>query len=77
MLETIVAIEKSTAANAGVGCNLTQSGTAELEASFASVQQDSEFYGSVAAVNYSEAGFDAPTAAQLAHSLSRRQFEYK
>lgn len=76
MLETIMAIEKSTVANAGLGCNLTHSGTAELESSFASVSREASCYGSVAAVDYTEAGLEMPVPSQLAYSLSRRQYDY-
>ena len=57
-----MAIEKSTVANAGLGCNLTHSGTAELESSFASVSREVSCYGSVAAV--------APQKSQHSCSLS-------
>ena len=76
MLETIMAIEKSTVANAGLGCHLTQSGTAELESSFASVSYEASCFGSVAAVDYTEAGLAMPVPSQLAYSLSRRQYDY-
>ena len=61
LLQAIGAIEQSGCANAGIGCNLTETGSAELEASFAGVTygltqnsaaNTSASFGSVAAVPY-------------------------
>ena len=54
LLLTIQTVEKSGLANAGIGCNLTLQGTAELEASFASINSEivvaKASYASVTAV---------------------------
>lgn len=56
LVDTIGLIENSGWVNAGVGCALTCEGTAELDASFASIRQDltngSCVYASVASVPF-------------------------